>query len=81
MKDGYHQPVNATDFTVECQNPQALDETLQKLGAAALVQSNSEYYKKDGYYVMRVFGDPGFVKFAVTQQGYAKIVQELPTLI
>lgn len=69
----------ATDFLIECGNPEAFDRTIQSLGAAALV-GGPDYIKKDGYYVMRVFGDSGFIKFAVKNQGYGKIVKELDTL-
>jgi len=71
--------MKTTDFLVECNNPKALDTTLNQMGAA-LIEDEGSYFKKDGYYVMRVFGDPGFIKFAVTNQGYCKIVEELTEL-
>jgi len=69
----------ATDFLVECMNPEAFDKTINQLGAAALVESGGkgQYLMKDGYYVMRVFGDAGFIKFAIGNQGYGKIIEEL----
>lgn len=66
-----------TDFLVEVGNPRALDDTLKQLhGAlAALVMSSPESYEQvDGKYVMRCFGDPGYVKFACEHQGYCKII-------
>lgn len=71
----------ATDFLVKCGNPQAFDKTINQLGAAALIQDKPDkYMEKDGCYVMRVFGDPGYVKFAISNQGYGTIVKELPEL-
>ena len=69
----------ATDFLVECKNPKAFDQTIQQLGAAALINSGNEdnYTKKDGYYIMRVFGDAGFLRFAIENQGYGKVIKKL----
>ncbi|HRQ17748.1 MAG TPA: hypothetical protein PL085_11775 [Agriterribacter sp.] len=73
----------ATDFLIECGNPEAFDRTINSMGAAALVENggNGQYLKKDGYYVMRVFGDAGFLKFAIQNQGYGKIIKELDELV
>ena len=72
----------ATDFLVECTNPKAFDETIQQLGAAVLINSGNKdnYSKKDGYYIMRIFGDPGFLKFAIETQGYGKVIKQLDEL-
>lgn len=72
----------AIDFLVECLDPKAFDQTIQKLGTAALVNGGNEnnYAKKDGYYVMRVFGDAGFLKFAIENQGYGKVIKQLEEL-
>ena len=69
----------ATDFLVECKNPKAFDQTIQQLGAAALINGGNEdnYTKKDGYYIMRVFGDAGFLRFAIENQGYGKVIKKL----
>lgn len=72
--------VNATDILVDTPNPEALDETIQSLGAA-LVQSGTGYAQVDGHYVARVFGDPGFFEFSVTSQGYATVVRRLDVLL
>jgi hypothetical protein len=72
----------ATDFLIECGNPEAFDKTINQLGAAALIDGGvkGKYIKKDGYYIMRVFGDPGFLKFSIEHQGYGKIIKELEEL-
>ena len=41
----------------------------------------ADYVKVDGCYVVRVFGDPGFIKFAITNQGYGKVIRELDGLV
>lgn len=72
----------ATDFLVETDNPEYLDKTINSFGAA-LVGGGMPggFVKKEGYYVMRVFGNPGYAKFAIESQGYAKIIKELPELV
>ena len=35
----------------------------------------------DGCYVVRVLGDPGFIKFAIASQGYGEVVRELEELL
>lgn len=73
----------ATDFLIECHNPEAFDRTINSMSTAALVENGGkgQYLQKDGYYVMRVFGDAGFLKFAIENQGYGKVVKELPELV
>ncbi len=76
------KPKPATDLIVETGNPAALDQILQQFGAV-VVQSNIdtlEYLQQDGGYVVRVFGDPGFVKFVITNQGYGKVLKTLDGL-
>jgi hypothetical protein len=66
-----------TDFLVECRNPKAFDDTIQQLGKAVLHQNHKgEYEKKEGYYLMRVIGDSGFLKFAIENQGYGKVIRK-----
>ena len=74
---------NATDFLIECENPESFDRTINQLGAAALVENGGkgQYLKKEGYYVMRVFGNAGFLKFSIQNQGYGKIIKELENLV
>ena len=73
----------ATDYLIECANPKAFDNTIQQLGAAVLINGGVEnnYTKREGYFVMRVFGDAGFLKFSIENQGYGKIIRELDELI
>lgn len=69
----------ATDFLIECGNPEAFDRTINSMGAVLQDNGNKgQYVKHEGYYVMRVFGDPGFLKFAIENQGYGKVIKELP---
>lgn len=68
------QITSATDLIVATANPQALDATVQQLGPAVVVAGSW-----DGTTCrVRVFGDPGFIRFALTQQGYGEIVGEEP---
>lgn len=71
------------DFLIECGNPEAFDKTIQQLGAATLVGGGTEqgYVKKDGCYVMRVFANSSFLKFAIENQGYGKVIRELNELL
>lgn len=68
-----------TDFLVECGNTEAFDKTINSMNAVLYDGGNKGDYKKDenGYYTMRVYGDPGFLKFAIQNQGYGKIIKEL----
>jgi hypothetical protein len=73
----------ATDYLVQCGNPESFDKTIQQLGSAVLIDGGTKgnYIQKDGYYVMRVFGEPDFLKFAIEAQGYGKIVKQLDDTI
>ena len=70
----------ATDILVRTANPEMLDQTVQQLGPAVVVGA-PDYVKVDDCYVVRVFGDPGFIKFAITNQGYGEVVRELEELL
>ena len=63
------------DIRIRTANPDALDATLQLLpvvGGPAVVIEGSH----DGdTCLVRVFGDPGFVKYAITKQGYGEVVE------
>jgi len=75
---GAEMTQKVTDYLVNgFSNPEALDRTLNALGPAVLIGVPGNYEKRDGYYVMRVFGNPGFIEFAVEHQGYCKIVKKL----
>lgn len=65
-----------TDITVKCVNPDALDQTVQQMGAAAVIEGswNGETCK------VRIFGNPGFIKFAIDHQGYGKVIVESEAL-
>lgn len=68
-----------TDFLVECGNPEAFDRTINSMGAVLYDGGNKGNYIKNeyGHYTMRVYGDAGYIKFAIQHQGYGKIIKEL----
>lgn len=70
----------ATDILVRTADPRMLDETVQQLGPAAVVGA-PDYARVEGCYVVRVHGDPGFIKFAIMTQGYGEVVRVLDELI
>src|SRR5271170_1323176 len=71
-----------TDFLVASHipggklNPEGLDQTLHQMGAALIKPIGEDYLMEGGCYVMRVFGNADFIKFACTNQGYCQIVRE-----
>lgn len=71
---------DATDILVKTASPELLDQTVQQLGRATVVGA-PDYMTVDGCYVVRVFGDPGFVKFAIASQGYGEVVRQLDELV
>ncbi len=74
--------VQATDILVRTADPGLLDRTVQQLGPAVVIQGVADpYMQVDGCYIVRVFGDPGFIKFAITNQGYGEVVRELEELL
>lgn len=60
------------DLRVETPNPRLLDETVQQLGAAVVVDGSWD----GAVCTVRVFGDPGYVRFAIATQGYGRIVED-----
>ena len=65
-------------FKVKTGNPHATDQTLQALGACALEQdSNNGYLKIDDCYILRIFSNEGYIKFAISSQGYCELVEEI----
>jgi len=46
------------------------------MGASLIKPPGQAYVQEGGCYVMRVFGNPDFLKFACEHQGYCKIVSE-----
>lgn len=68
----------AQDFLIECGNPKAFDAIIQQLGGLLEQDSAGEYVIYEGrYYRMRALGDAGFLQFAVTNQGYCKIIKPI----
>jgi hypothetical protein len=64
----------AVDLIVKTVNPKLLDDTVQQLGAAAVVDGS---FNGDTCRI-RVFGPPGYIKFALANQGYGEVVGEEP---
>ena len=64
--------VEATDLIVRTANPKLLDTTVQQLGHAVVVEGSYS----SGTCRVRVFGNPGYIRFAITNQGYGEIVGE-----
>lgn len=64
----------ATDLIVQTNNPDALDATVQQLGPAVVVDGSFDGKSC----TVRVFGDPGYIKFAIDHQGYGKVLDTLP---
>ena len=65
------------EIKIKVGNPAAFDKAAQALGACALVQNADGSYQTDadGNYTLRIFANAGFIKFAITNQGYGTIVQ------
>jgi hypothetical protein len=61
-----------TDLVVKCGNPKDLDSVVQQLGPAVVIDGswNGETCR------VRVFGNPGYVKFAIDHQGYGQVIGE-----
>jgi hypothetical protein len=74
-------PLPATDILVRTADPELLDRTVQQLGLAVVMQDAGGYAQVDGCYVVRVHGNPGFIKFAIANQGYGEVVRELDELL
>jgi hypothetical protein len=63
--------MNYTDITVRTANPAMLDETVQQLGPAVVVEDS---WNGDTC-TMRIYGDPGFIIFAIKSQGYGEVLE------
>lgn len=67
------------DFLIDTPNPKALDKTLQGLGAVLIGGGMpGGYLQHEGHYVCRPLGDAGFIRFAIENQGYGRVVGEAP---
>lgn len=75
--------VDVADFEVEYDGDvAALDATLQQIGAVVLGMGEGGPVYSNGYLVVRAVGNPGFVKFAMENQGYVKrVVRQLDELL
>jgi hypothetical protein len=69
------------DLLVETNNPDYLDKSVNRFGAAVVGGGMpGGYVKVDGAYVVRCFGNVGFIKFAIENQGYGKVIREFEGL-
>ena len=60
-----------TDILVATNNPDDLDRIVMQFSAALVGGGTPEGYRKiDGCYVVRCFGDPGFIVYMINSQGY-----------
>lgn len=65
------------DLLVETNNPEALDRTVNHFGAAVVGGGMPDGYVKVGdAYIVRCFGDPGFIEFVIENQGYGRVLRE-----
>lgn len=67
----------AVEFLVKTANPQMLDLTVQQFGATVEEHEGvaGHYVKEGDGYVVRCFGDPDYFAFAITTQGYGRILK------
>ena len=64
------------ELLVITRNPEALDKMLQQLGGCVGQDADGTYRRNDdGSYTVRG-ADVGFLRFAMTNQGYAKVIGE-----
>jgi hypothetical protein len=65
-------------LVVMTKNPQALDTTLQQLGAVVMQNPDGSYMETvDGHYYVRPLNDnTGFISFAIKNQGYGTVIME-----
>jgi hypothetical protein len=67
MTEGY------ADIRVRTANPDALDQTIQQLPACAAVVVEGSH--NGDTCTVRVFGGEGFLRYALTNQGYGEIIE------
>ena len=63
-----------TDIEVRTTNPKALDDTVQQLPMVAAVVVDGSW-NGDTCTVRVLGGDPGFVAFAIENQGYGEVIR------
>jgi hypothetical protein len=61
-----------TDLRVRTSNPELLDTTVQALAPAVVVDGSWD----GDTCIVRVFGNPNYLKFALSRQGYGEIVED-----
>lgn len=75
-------PPKAIDILVRTKDPDGLDRVLNQFGAALVGGGMPGGYTMiDECYVARCFADVGFIKFAISNQGYGEFVRELDYLV
>jgi len=55
--------------------PGALDFMLMTYFKSALMQVDGDYFRFDGCYVIRCFGNAAYLAYALEQQGYARVAR------
>jgi len=69
------------DILVETSRPETLDQTMQQFGAVVVGGGTpGGFVRVDGAYVVRCFSNADFIKFAIGNQGYGKVVREFDGL-
>lgn len=73
---------HVTDFLVAVTHAPALDITLKLLpDVTARVVGMPDPVMIDGYYVVRVFGDPSFFLYAMQTQSYCRVLGPLESFL
>lgn len=67
-----------TDLTVRTGDAELLDQTLQALPMCHAVVIEGSWVESTRTCQVRVFGDPGFVKYALANQGYGEVLDSRP---
>jgi hypothetical protein len=62
-----------SEITVRTPNPDGLNKVLHQLPMSVAVVVDDSW--NGDTCQVRVIGDPGFVKFAITHQGYGEVVE------
>lgn len=62
------------DLVVKTKNADALDKTVQQMGAFAVVEGSYDGEKCR----VRCFGNAAYLKFAIGHQGYGEVLGEEP---
>ena len=63
------------EIYIETKNPEMLDQTIQHFGGILEQEPSGDYVNYDGAYKARCLGDINFLKFAIENQGYGRIVK------